>query len=160
MKIFYIFVFVSYFKMKATEKDLLIISRLREHSRESLTSMSKKTGIPISTLFDRLRSLKPVKRYTVLLDFEQLGYSVHAFVLLKVNFEKNSDVKKHLCSHSQINSLYKTNNGFTFLVEGVFESVSNLDEFIEHLQQKFGIEKYSIQYSVEEVKREGFRINH
>ena len=37
-------------------KDLKIISYLRQNARMPLTKMSKKTQIPVSTIFDRLRT--------------------------------------------------------------------------------------------------------
>ncbi len=38
------------------QKDLKILAYLRQDARMPLTSMSKKTGIPVSTIFDRLRN--------------------------------------------------------------------------------------------------------
>jgi len=40
------------------KKDLLLISKLRENSRIKLTSLSKETSVPISTIFDRLKDFK------------------------------------------------------------------------------------------------------
>ena len=45
-------------KFKFATKDLLLLNSLRENSRKSLTSLSKQTKIPVSTLFDRLKLLE------------------------------------------------------------------------------------------------------
>ncbi|MBU4209210.1 MAG: winged helix-turn-helix transcriptional regulator [Proteobacteria bacterium] len=37
--------------------DLIIISSLRQNAREKLTEMSRKTRIPVSTIFDRIAEL-------------------------------------------------------------------------------------------------------
>ena len=52
-------------------KDLLIISCLRENSRNNLTNISKMTGIPISTIFDWLKKYEGsiIKKHTALLSF-------------------------------------------------------------------------------------------
>ena len=70
--------------MKKT--DLLIISSLRQNAREKLTNMSKKTRIPVSTLFDRIRMHegKLIKKHTALIDFNKLGYNTRANIILKV----------------------------------------------------------------------------
>ena len=62
---------------KMNKKDLLIVSHLRRDGRTSLTELSKKTRIPISTIFDRLKQNKNnfIKKHTALIDFAKLGYN-------------------------------------------------------------------------------------
>ena len=43
--------------MKINEKDLLIVSCLRQNARIKLTEMSRTTRIPVSTLFDKTTSI-------------------------------------------------------------------------------------------------------
>ena len=38
-------------------KDMKMIAHLRQDARMPLTKMSRRTGIPVSTIFDRLKSL-------------------------------------------------------------------------------------------------------
>lgn len=56
-------------------KILQFLAYLRENSREKLTTISKRTKIPISTLFDMLKELQGnlITKNTVLLDFSKLG---------------------------------------------------------------------------------------
>ncbi|MEM4264151.1 MAG: winged helix-turn-helix transcriptional regulator, partial [Candidatus Woesearchaeota archaeon] len=68
------------------KKDLLIASYLRQNCRIPLTKLARRIGIPVSTIFDRLRSCEGsfIEKQTALLNFQKLGYNTRATVLLKV----------------------------------------------------------------------------
>jgi len=134
---------------------------LREDSRKKLTEISKQTSIPISTLFDVLKEVQGnlVTKNTVLLNFFNLGYHAHAQVFLKVDPEKKEELKKHLTLNPCVNSLYKTNNGWDFMIETVHKNIRELDGFLEQLNQKFNIREQQIHYLIDELKKEGFVLN-
>jgi len=51
------------------QSDLKLLTYLRRNSRETMTRMNKETGIPISSVFDRLKRLEAIgviERYTSL----------------------------------------------------------------------------------------------
>ncbi len=142
-------------------KTLQLLAHLRENSREKLTTISKKTNIPISTLFDMLKEMQDnlITKSTVLIDFSKLGYHTKAKVFLKVKNGDKDKLKKHLMFNPNINSIYKINNGWNFLIESVHKNNKELNEFIESLENNFQIEKHEIHYLIDEVKREGFKLN-
>ena len=43
-----------------SKKDLLLISHLRQNARETMTNVSRSTGIPISTIFDGALIVSPL----------------------------------------------------------------------------------------------------
>src|SRR3989338_3712403 len=141
-------------------KHLQLLSCLRENSREKLTTISKKIGIPISTLFDMLQEFQCniITKSTVLLDFTKLGYHTQAQVFLKVNKEDKDKLKKHLCCHNNVNTIHKVNNNWDFIIETVHKNIKELDAFLEHLEQNFKIESKQIHYLIDEIKKEGFVI--
>ena len=142
-------------------KTLQLLSHLRENSREKLTTISKKTNIPISTLFDLLKELQSglVTKSTVLLDFSKLGYHARAKVFLKVSNENKEKLKNHLELNYNVNTIYKINNGWNFLIETVHKNIKELDGFLEKLEEKYNLEDKQIHYLIDEVKREGFSLN-
>ena len=145
----------------SNKKALLFLTSLRENSREKLTTISKKTNIPISTLFDMLQEFQSstITKSTVLLDFSKLGYHTQAQVFLKVNKEDKDKLKKHLSCHNNVNTIHKVNNNWDFIIETVHKNIKELDTFLEHLEQNFQIESKQIHYLVDEIKREGFVLN-
>ena len=143
------------------QKYFQLLSCLRENSREKLTTISKKTNIPISTLFDMLQEFQDniITKHTILLNFSQLGYHTQAQVFLKVNKEDKDKLKKHLSCHNNVNTIHKVNNNWDFIIETVHKNIKELDAFLEHLEQNFHLENKQIHYLIDEIKKEGFQIN-
>lgn len=76
------------------EKDRRILEVLHENSDLSIQKISKRTGIPITTVHNRIKRLKKsgiIKNYTVNLDYQKLGKHVLAFVLINVNQKSMTD---------------------------------------------------------------------
>ncbi|MBT4805032.1 Lrp/AsnC family transcriptional regulator [Candidatus Woesearchaeota archaeon] len=142
-------------------KTLQLLTHLRENSREKLTTISKKTNIPISTLFDLLKELQGnlITKSTVLLDFSKLGYYARAKVFLKVSNENKEKLKNHLELNPNVNTVFKINNNWNFLIETVHKNIKELDCFMENLHNKFMIENQQIHYLIDELKKEGFSLN-
>ncbi len=138
--------------------DLLFLTFLRQNARETLTRISKKTGIPISTLYDKLRQQEKslIMKHTTLIDFTKLGYNSRANIMLSTAKEDRDKLRSYLKEHSSINSLYKVNNGYDFMAEGVFENVKELEDFIEELEEKFNLQEKKVFFIIEDVKRENF----
>ena len=124
----------------------------------SLTEMSKKTRIPVSTIYDRLKLYKDniLKKYTSLIDFSKLGYNTKARVLLKVHKKDKEALKMQLIRCKNVNSIHKVNNGYDFMVEIVFKNVKELENYIDWLEEKFEIKKAQTYYIVDDLKVEGF----
>jgi DNA-binding Lrp family transcriptional regulator len=138
--------------------DLKLIAYLRKNARQTLTEISKKTRIPISTLYDKLRLHEKsiILKHTTLLDFARLGFNCRANILLKAEREERDKLGGYLKAHPAINNLYKINNGFDFLAEGVFANVKELEDFIDVLEKNFPINEKKTHYVIEDMKREEF----
>ena len=143
------------------KSDLLIISSLRKNAREKLTSMSKKTRIPVSTIFDRIRGYEDsiIKKHTALVDFSKLGYNTQANIILKVNKKDRDAVREFLMRHSSVNSAFKINNGYDFLIESVFRNIKEVEDFIDMLEEKFSIKTKQVFYVIDDLKKESFLSN-
>lgn len=141
-----------------SKKDMQIITHLRQDARMPLTVMSKKTNIPVSTIFDRLKNNEDglIVRHTCLLDFEKLGYGVKANITFKVDREDKEELKEFLMKSHPINSVYKINNGFDFMVEAVFRHIKDMDDFMENVDSKFRIQDKKSFFIIEELKKEAF----
>ncbi len=146
-----------------SKRDVVIIANLRENARQNLTNMSRKTRVPVSTIFDRIREheqdTKVISKYTCLVDFEQLGFGMRVNLLIKVAKQQRSELSAYLEKHSAVNSAYKINNSFDFLAECIFKSLKDLDKFIESLESQFSVMNMEVLYIVEEIKREKFLSN-
>src|SRR3989338_7081393 len=106
-----------------TKKDFILMTFFRNNARENLTRISRLTAIPVSTIFDKLREYEKdlIKKHATLVDFRKLGFDIRANLLFKISREQRDDFKDFLIKHENINSVFKVNNGFDFLVETVFK---------------------------------------
>jgi DNA-binding Lrp family transcriptional regulator len=144
--------------MKITKKDVQIISHLRKNSREMLTKLSKKTGVPVSTIFDRLKlhTGSLITKNTSLIDFQMLGFNSKAKVILQVDKESREELKEFLLNNKYINSAYRINNGYDFMFEVIARNMKELENFIENLEDKFNIIEKNIFYIIYTIKQEDF----
>jgi len=143
------------------KKDLKIIASLRGNGRETLTAMSKKINVPVSTIFDRIRWQEKnlIIKPTTLINFTKLGLQVRAQIFVKVSKQNKEELKEDLVRNNFVNSVYSLGNGFDFLVEGVFYNIKDLENFVSLLEEKYDIMDKEVYYIVEELKKEGFLAN-
>ena len=141
--------------MKLTKKDISLLQCLRRNSRMSLTEMSKRTKIPISTLFDRLKVQQNniALKHTTIVDFEKLGFPTRAQIFLKTSLLERSKLESYLKFHDNINSIFKSTNKFDFIVEGIFSQIKEVDSFLEELESKFPSLTYDTHYIVKDIVR-------
>jgi len=140
------------------DKDILLIRELRKNARQSLTKISDKTKIPVSTVFDRLKlnENSVIKKHTSIIDFNQLGYNTRATITLRVHKEDREKARDYLLLHRHVNTMYKINNGYDFQIEAVFKNFKELEYFIEELEELIRIKTKQVYYIIEDIKNEEF----
>jgi DNA-binding Lrp family transcriptional regulator len=138
------------------QKDMQILKYLRQNSRIKLTSISKKTKIPISTIFDKIKQNEYIVKYTSIIDFSKLGYYTRANIIIKVDREDKDRFKEYLIKNENINSVFKINNGFDFMFEAIFKQITDLETFYENLEKRFKIIDSKSFFLIEDLKREDF----
>jgi DNA-binding Lrp family transcriptional regulator len=139
------------------DKELLLISHFRSNARKNLTKISKETGIPISTIFSKLKQYEGdvIRKFTSLLDFQKLGYDMRVSILLKVDKEDRENVGNFLAKHSSVNSVFRINNTYDYLIEGIFRNMQEVHQFMEQIE-KFKILDKEQFYILDDIKREAF----
>ncbi|MFH1072084.1 MAG: Lrp/AsnC family transcriptional regulator [Nanoarchaeota archaeon] len=147
--------------LQSQNKDLLFMTFLRQNAREKLTSISKKTSIPVTTLFDKLKLMEQdvIIKHTCLLNFDKLGYHCKANILLKAGREARELLKDLLLKSENVNSLMKINNGFDFLATVIFRDMKELNEYMEELEKKAEILEKQVYFVIEEIVQEKFMTN-
>lgn len=144
--------------IKITKRDRVLIQCLRENSRFSLTQISKKTRIPISTLYDRLKAQQDhtIQKHTTIVNFDALGYTTRVHMAVVVSPQQRAELQKHLEHHTNINNVFEIASSYDFMLEAVFKSMFEVKEFIGLLQQRFPSLQYNSFFVTRDVKREGF----
>ncbi|MBT3406606.1 Lrp/AsnC family transcriptional regulator [Candidatus Woesearchaeota archaeon] len=143
--------------MGFNQKELLIMSHLRENSRKNLTKISKETKIAVSTIFDKIKKYEGgiIKKHTCILDFTKLGFDVRVKMILKCPRPNRDEIQEFLVRHPRVNSVYKINNGYDFLIEGIFRHMKDLSEFTEKLDG-YKVKDRHEYFVLEDLKIESF----
>ena len=141
------------------QSDLKILKYLRRNSRETMTRMSKETRIPISSVFDRLKRLEAIgviHRYTSLLDMKKIGIHVRVVMLFKTKDAMKHNLEQWLKEHRNVNTLVRINGEWDFMAEVLFYDIHSLEIFTEKVREEFEGAQCSVQYILDDLKREGF----
>lgn len=140
------------------KRDMVLLAHLRKNGRAKLAHISKQTDIPVSTLFERIRNPlgSYVTKYTCILNNSELGFNSRATIILKVDKEQKHEIGQFLEKHQNVNSLFKINNGYDFLLDAIFRQMGDMEEFIEQLERKFRIKHKEVYFIIGEVKQESF----
>jgi DNA-binding Lrp family transcriptional regulator len=143
---------------KISRKDFVLFAHLRKDARTPLTIISRLTGIPVSTLFDRLKATEGglIQRHTSLLDFSKLGFSVRATLMLKVDKADRDALQEYLKKHESVNSAFRINQDYDFLIDVIFRQIQDTQSFIQQLESKFDIKDTKLYYILDEIARERF----
>jgi len=137
------------------ENDMIVLRHLRENSRQSLAKLSKKTKMPISTLFDKVNKLEKevIKKHVSLLDFTNLGYGVLVNFLIKSSSKQ--EIKDFLYNNPSVNSFCTVSPSFDFYAECIFKDLKEMDTFKESLL-KYKLIELNETFVVDTLKKEAF----
>ena len=145
-------------QIRLNSKDFILISYLRKDARKNITKMSRVTGIPISTIFDKIKKYKKsvIERFTSLINFKALGYDIRVNMILRVDRNDKGVMENFLLKHENINSVLKIASGYDFLVDAVFKDMGEFENFVSLLDKRFNIIDRKEYFIFNELKREAF----
>ncbi|ASJ07818.1 transcriptional regulator [Thermococcus siculi] len=124
------------------EVDRKILTILQKNSRTPLREISKEVGLAESTVYERIKKLKErgiIKKFTVMLDPDSLGFKILAFILIKSKAGMYSHVANELKRHPQIVEIYETTGDYDMLVKIRTSGSDELNEFLDTIGEIDGV---------------------
>ncbi|MBS3166292.1 Lrp/AsnC family transcriptional regulator [Candidatus Woesearchaeota archaeon] len=136
--------------MAIDEIDQKIILTLQEQGRWSTQKISRKTGIPITTVHHRIKKMEErriIKGYTVILNHQLMGNQVLAYVLLKgdINYlrEKNIsplEIIHNLQKKGFVEEIDSTTGHYDYIIKIRVKNMSELSKIlVNHIRRIPGI---------------------
>lgn len=122
--------------------DRKILTILQKNSRTPLREISKEVGLAESTVYERIKKLKEhgiIRRFTVILDPDALGFTLLAFILIKSKAGKYSHVASELKKYHQIVEIYETTGDYDMLVKIRTKNSEELNEFLDTIGEIDGV---------------------
>lgn len=137
---------------KIDEKDRKIIEVLQEHADYPTRQIAKKTGLPITTVHNRVQKLKKekvIKRFTVDVDYHKIEKGFRAYVLVSVDLsllkQKNKsqyNVAKEIRNFSFVERVDIVSGGTDLVAMIRVKDVAEFDQvLLTKLQRIEGIDK-------------------
>ena len=118
-------------------KDAKIVGMLKEDSRASTQAIADALGLPRVTGHDRIRRLQErgvVRRFTVERGKEELGWSLHAFILANWVGERGQtdrrEVAQEICGMPFVVGCHIVTGQWDFIVEVLARNMEDLGDSI------------------------------
>ena len=148
---------VNYMDDSLDPADKIILRELLLDSRRSIRRISRKIGIPSSTIYDRLKKLEKngvIQKYTVVLDEKKLGYTVKALILINVDGKKIREVEEEIARNPNVQVVLDITGEFDIAVIAVFRSIEELDRFVKSLLKIPAIRQTRTSIAFRTIKQE------
>jgi len=130
--------------LEIDDKDMKILKILSLDSRLSFRQIAKKTGLSVSTVISRIRKLENlgvIKRYTVEIDLERLGFRLPVIIDIRVLRGKLLAVEEEIAKHPNVLAVYDITGDYDVAVYAVFRERKELDRFVKMLQRMKYVER-------------------
>ncbi len=129
--------------------DMQILDMLRHNARTPLKAIAEKVFLSspaVSTRIEHLEKQGIIKGYTAIIDKEQLGYHITAFINLEMEPMQKKDFYPWINDVPNVLECNCVTGDYSMLLKVAFPSTVDLDVFIGQLQQ-FGRTSTQIVFS-------------
>lgn len=144
------------------QTDKMILDVLSENSRTSISDISKKTGIPNSTISNRIRKLEQnnvIEQYTTILNPEKIGVNITALIIIQTETEKHEHVEVELPKLEQVSQVYSISGEYDILIKLWAKNLEELNDIINsQIRTIDGIEELRELIVMERLKDEALRV--
>lgn len=116
------------------ELDAQILSILDQDSRLGYTQiakMLKKSHITIKKRLEELENRKIIKKYTVDIDYEKIGYDIVAIIEVSIAKGKLLEVQREIASHPNVFGVYDITGDYDSIIMVRFKSRKELSKLIK-----------------------------
>ncbi|HIP64917.1 MAG TPA: Lrp/AsnC family transcriptional regulator [Pyrodictium sp.] len=114
--------------------DREIVRLLAEDARLSIRSLAARLGVAPSTLHARLQRLVAngvIKRFTIIPDYDQLGYTITALTLLAVEGKYIESIARELTSYPNVVAVYDITGDYDLAIISKFKNIDGLNKFLK-----------------------------
>ncbi|MBI2076652.1 MAG: Lrp/AsnC family transcriptional regulator [Candidatus Aenigmarchaeota archaeon] len=134
------------------KKDIMILKELRGNGRLSAQQIAKKTKIPVTTVFNRVKRMEKagvIKGYTVTVDEGKIGRNIAAYISITVDYNllKRKGVSQQqlaakLRQHEFVDEVDMITGTSDIIVKIRTMDMSQLNEFVtKYLRNVDGVER-------------------
>lgn len=134
---------MEYYSIMSSEldaKDKEILEWLKSNSKMTVLQISKKMGIPPTTVHNRIKQLETngiIKGYSIVVDKSKMGLPISVVILATIQYDHSrtkkfsqKEVAKQIKNIRGVESVEIVTGKIDMIVKANLESIQVLDEFI------------------------------
>ncbi|MFP3283031.1 MAG: Lrp/AsnC family transcriptional regulator [Nitrososphaeria archaeon] len=143
--------------MDLDDVDMRILSELVENSRRSSREISRRLDLSVGTVaarIKRLRDLGVIRRFTVDLNYEALGYDITVVVDVYISKGNVIDVEREIASIPGVMAVYDVTGDFDAVVLARFKNRSDLSAFTKRMMAMEHVERTNTHVVLNSVKED------
>ena len=130
--------------MELDEKNLDLLKELEKNCRQNLKKLSKKTGMSITTVYERMKKLEKmgvIKGYQALIDYQKIGFDLPVIIELVIKRENQFEVANKLIKFKNVSAIYGATGSTDLMIIAKFKNRADLTRFINILFEMEGIQR-------------------
>ncbi len=139
------------------ELDLKILRKLMADSRMSYRKIAKELGVAPGTVLARIRRMEEnnvLKKYTLSIDYEKLGFSVTSVTEIRVSKGKLVEVEKTLAELPGVCAVYDVTGDVDAIVISKFRNSAELSRFTKRILSMPNVERTNTHFVLTVVKED------
>ncbi len=143
--------------MDLDETDRRILAELAENSRRSSREIARRLGLSVGTVANRIARLKElgiIRRFTVELDTEKLGYDITVVVDVYISKGNVIEVEREMASLPGVMAVYDVTGDFDAVVLAKFRSRADLSEFTKRLMAMEHVQRTNTHVALNTIKED------
>jgi len=147
--------------MKIDDTDKKIINQLIENSKLSYRKIAQNLKISAATVMNHINKLeknKIIKKYTVRLDYEKLGYDIPVIIELRITKGKLFEVENKISKNPNVSFLYDTTGELDATLVARFKSRKTMDNFLKKIQTYDFVRRTNTKLILNTIKEENIKL--
>ena len=147
--------------MEIDETDKKILNVLMTNSKLSLREITKKVGVSVATVMNRVNNLEKqgiIKRYTTIVDYDKLGFDVEILVEVRISKGKLFEVEKKIAIHPNVFAVYDLTGDFDAAILARFKSRRQMDNFLKKIQTYDFVERTNTRIILNTIKEKQIEV--
>jgi len=131
-----------------------ILSVIMDDARQSYRQIAKRVGVTAATIMNRVRELEKeiIKKYTVILDYEKLGYDVEVLIEIRISKGKLFQVEKEIAHDPSVFAVYDITGDFDAAILARFPNRRRMDSFLKKIQKYDFVERTNTRFILNTIK--------
>jgi Lrp/AsnC family transcriptional regulator for asnA, asnC and gidA len=139
------------------EEELVILRTLQRDGRISYAELSRRTGIPDSTIhdkIDRLVSRGIISKFVAILNTSKVGVDSAAIIGLETGAKLYHDVAEALCEIEEVVEVYGTTADFDLMIKVRTPTQDDLSSILNQIRKIDGVDDIYVSSILETFKEE------